>query len=137
MSELKTEKKIHFSKAITREQSKDTGLALMLILLLVGYFTGNALFYKLSIPVLLIVMITPGWFYPIAILWFGLSSLIGTFMSQVLLTIIYYILVVPIATIRNLMGIDSLKIRQFHKGTNTVMQIRNHVYNSSDIEKPY
>jgi len=86
MSELKGMKKIFFSTSITRDQSKDTGLAMMLILLLIGIFSGNVLFYKLAIPVLLVVMITPGWFYPIAILWFGFSHLLGAFMSQIILS---------------------------------------------------
>lgn len=137
MSELKGEKKIFFSTSITREQSKDTGLALMLILLLIGIFSGNILFYKLVIPVLLIVMIFPGWFYPLAILWFGFSHLLGTFMSQVILSLVYFIVVLPVALFRRMSGIDTLRLKQFKKGSGTAMHIRNHLFTHSDIEKPY
>ncbi|KAF0195975.1 MAG: hypothetical protein FD166_2702 [Bacteroidetes bacterium] len=137
MSELKAEKKIIFSTSISREQSKDTGLAMILILLLAGFFSGNPVLYKLAIPVVLVVMIAPGWFYPIAVLWFGLSHLIGTLMSQVLLALVYFIVVLPVAMFRKMAGIDSLRLRQFRKGTSTVMHIRNHLFRPEDIEKPY
>lgn len=131
------EKKVHFSANITKAQSKDTGLAMILILLLLSYFTLNPLFYILAIPVLLLVMIVPTWFYPLAIVWFGISSLLGTIMSTIILTVVYFVIVVPIAVIRKMAGIDTLKLRQFKKGTETVMLIRNHIYTKADIEKPY
>lgn len=129
--------KNYFPKEITPEQSKDTGLALILILLLIGYFTGNVLFYKLAIPVLLIVMIVPSWFYPLAILWFGFSTLLGTIMSQIILSMVYILIVMPVALVRRMAGIDTLKLKQFRKSNATVMQVRNHIYKRSDIEKPY
>lgn len=129
--------KNYFPKEIAPEQSKDTGLALILILLLIGYFTGNVLFYKLAIPVLLIVMIVPSWFYPLAILWFGFSTLLGTIMSQIILSLVYILIVMPVALVRRMAGIDTLKLKQFRKSNATVMQVRNHIYKRSDIEKPY
>ncbi|MBK6346054.1 MAG: hypothetical protein IPN08_03795 [Bacteroidales bacterium] len=137
MSETKAEKKIYFSTSISREQSKDTGLAMILILLLAGLFTGNPVLFKLAIPVVLLVMIAPGWFFPLAVVWFGLSHLIGTVMSQVLLALVYFIVVLPVALFRKLVGIDNLRLRQFRKGTSTVMHIRNHLFRAEDIEKPY
>lgn len=137
MSELKSGKKVYFPKAVTREQSKDTGLAMLLILLLAGLFTGNMLFVRLSVPVLLLVMIVPQWFYPLAVVWFGISNVMGTVMSQLLLTLVYFIVVFPIGLIRRLSGADTLRLRAFKKGRETVMHIRNHLYTSSDIEKPY
>ncbi|MFH1119570.1 MAG: SxtJ family membrane protein [Bacteroidota bacterium] len=137
MSEHDTTKKTFFSSSISREQSKDTGLALMLILLLAGFFTENQLFYRLAIPVLLLVMMVPGWFYPLAVIWFGFSHLTGTFMSWILLTLVFFIVVLPVAAFRKLSGIDNLKLKQFRKGSATVMHIRNHVFLSTDIDKPY
>lgn len=125
------------SKVISKEQSKDTGLALALILLLIGYFTGNTLYYRLVIPVLLIVMTVPQVFYYPAIGWFGIAMIVGNFMSGILLTIVFFVVVFPVALIRKLVGKDSLRLKQFHKSKESVMNVRNHVYNRSDIEKPY
>jgi hypothetical protein len=137
MSELKTHGKYFFSVSITPEQSKDTGLAMALILLIVGLFTNNLLIFKLVIPVLLLVMTLPGWFYPLAVVWFGLSHLIGTLMSWIILTIVYLIIVLPVALVRKMAGIDNLRLGEFKKETGSVMLIRNHVFKPSDMEKPY
>lgn len=126
-----------FNRAISREQCKDTGLALILILLLIGYFSGNILYYKLSIPVLVVTMTVPQWFYPLAVIWFAFSIFLGTIMSKILLTIVFYAVVVPIASMRKLSKIDSLKLKQFKKGNESAMIERNHVYDRHDIEKPY
>lgn len=126
-----------FSKEIGREQSRDTGLALVLILLLAGYFSGTLLFYQAAIPVVLITLIIPGWFYPLAVFWFGLSHLMGSLISQFLLGLIFFLLVVPVALLRRMTGSDNLRLRAFRKGNATVMHVRNHRFGPSDFEKPF
>lgn len=137
MSATKSQRWEFLAKPINREQSKDTGLAMILILVFVGYLTGNPIFYKITLPVVLLVMILPGWFYPLAVLWFGLSHLLGSIMSYLLLTLIYFFIVSPIAMIRKIVKVDSLKLKQFKKDSKTVMNIRNHIFVPSDLEKPY
>lgn len=122
---------------LTKEQSKDSGLALLLILILLGYFTGNSVYYTLTIPVLLVVMIVPGWFWPFGIVWFTFSNLIGSVMSKILLSIIFFVVVLPVALLRKLFGIDNLKLTQFKKDKESVMYIRDHRFVRNDIEKPY
>ena len=56
-----------FPTAISKEQAKDTGMAMTLILLLTGLISGNVLFYKLAIPVLVLDMIAPMVFCPVAV----------------------------------------------------------------------
>lgn len=138
MSELATKQKFSFfNQKISREQSKDSGLALLLIFMIAGIFSGNVLFYETGIAILLVVMIVPGWFYPFALVWYGLSHMLGTVMSKVILALVFFIIVVPVAALRRLFGIDSLRLRAFKKGSETAMHIRNHTYVAADIEKPY
>lgn len=137
MSEIQQTKEKIWVSTVTNEQSKDTGLALLLIFLLLGYFTGITTYYKIGIVVLFLVMIYPGLFYPFAKVWFSFSNLLGSIMSKIVLTITYFLIVMPIAMIRKLAKIDNLKLNQFHRGTESVMIKREHVYNKSDIENPY
>jgi len=76
-------------------------------------------------------------YYPLAIIWLGLSQLLGTFASKIILTIIYGILVVPVGVFRRLLGKDSLQVSEFKKGNHSVMQKRNYTFVSKDIENPY
>lgn len=135
MKNKKTEKFLPIT--ISKKQAGDTGMAIVLILLLLGFFTKNIIFYKIAIPVLVINMTVPMFYYFFAILWLGFSRLLGMFVSKILLTIIYMILVVPVSLIRKTMGKDTLQLREFKKGTNSVMKVRDHTFSPVDIEKPF
>jgi hypothetical protein len=126
-----------FPTNITTDQAKDTGMAMTLILLLIGFFTKNVLFYQLAIPVLVLDMIYPMLFFPVAVLWLGLSHLMGTVMSKVLLSIVFVCLVIPIGIFRRMTGKDALQLKQFRRGSDSVMRERNHRYQAADLEKPY
>jgi len=127
----------YFPKTISTKQASDTGMAAVLFLLLIGLFTHNNLYYKIAIPVLVINMTFPMFYYPFAIVWLGFSQLLGTIVSKIILTIIYFILVIPVGVFRRLLGKDSLQLSEFKKGNKSVMQPRNHTFVSEDIENPY
>lgn len=133
------EKKLwdYFPRTISKKQASDTGMAAVLILLLIGLFTHNNLYYKIAIPVLVINMTFPMFYYLFAIIWLGFSQLLGTIVSKIILTIIYFIMVIPVGVFRRLLGKDSLKLSEFKKGNKSVMQTRDYNFLSEDIEKPY
>jgi ABC-type nitrate/sulfonate/bicarbonate transport system permease component len=127
----------YFPRTISKKQATDSGMAAVLILLLIGLFTTNDLYYKIAIPVLVIAMTFPMAFYPFAILWFGCSQLLGTIMSKLILTIVYIFMVIPVGMIRRLMGKDTLQLSEFKKSKSSVMHTREYNFTSKDIENPY
>jgi len=127
----------YFPETISKKQASDTGMAIVLILLFVGLFSEDNFYYKIAIPVLVINMIFPMLYYPIAIFWLGFSHLLGTVMSKIILTIVYIILVIPVGIIRRIMGKDPLQLNKFKRGADTVMKVRNYKFSSKDIENPY
>lgn len=126
-----------FPRDISAKQNTDTGMAMVLILLLVGFFTDQMLFYKLAIPVLIVNMIYPRIFYPVAVFWLGLSALMGTVMSAIILSVIFVVLVIPIGLIRRMMGKDTLQLSEFNKTRDSVFSVRNHTYTAQDLENPF
>lgn len=64
------DKKKIIATNITEQQKKDTGLALTLVFLIIGFVTKDVLFFKLTIPIILITMLIPALLHPAAILWF-------------------------------------------------------------------
>jgi Saxitoxin biosynthesis operon protein SxtJ len=122
---------------ITKEQSKDTGMAMVLLLLIFSVaFKGEALVMA-AIAVLVINMIVPQVYRPIAILWFGVSHLLGTVMSRILLALVFFTVVTPMGVARRLLGKDSLQLKIFKAGDESVMKARNHTFVAEDIETPY
>jgi len=124
-------------KKLSQKQLIDAGMALVLILLLIGFLAKNPLFYKLAIPVLVINMIFPKIYYPFSILWFGLSNLLGSVVSRIILSMVYFIFVVPIGLLRRLLGKDSLILHKFKKDKTSVFRSRNIVFSPEDIKNPY
>ena len=129
--------KSFFPKTISKKQASDSGMALVLIFMLIGFFSGNPLYFKIAIPVLIMNMIYPMFYYYFAIVWLGLSHLIGTVVSKILLSVVYFVVVFPMAMVRKLMGKDTLRLKQFKKSNNSVMQVRNHVFTSEDLKHPF
>ncbi len=126
-----------FPTNISEDQVRDTGMAMVLILLIAGQFTQNPLFFKLAIPALLVNMIVPRCYYPLAVLWLGLSHLLGEVTSKVILTIVFFTLVTPVGLFRRLMGKDALQLKKFKNGNASVMVIRNFKFEKHHIDKPY
>ncbi len=127
----------YFSTDISRKKCSDSGMAAVLIMLLIGLFTKKVIFYQVGIPLLVINMIIPVVFYPFAFLWFGISGLMGDILSRIILSIVYIFVVMPVGLIRKLAGKDPLKLREFKKSDQSVMISRDHLYVPSDLEKPF
>jgi uncharacterized membrane protein YgdD (TMEM256/DUF423 family) len=120
-----------------RDRSRDTGLALVLLLLLVHAATRRDVFATAAILVLVAAMTVPLVFRPASVVWFGLSQALGTVTSKVLLAIVFYAVVTPIGVVRRLLGHDSLRLRGFKAGDASVMHVRQHVFTPDDLDKPY
>jgi hypothetical protein len=58
-------------------------------------------------------------------------------MSKVLLSIVYFLVVTPIALLRRISGKDSLKLRVFKASQESVMVKRDHLFTARDMESPY
>ena len=126
-----------FSRKITKEQTKDTGMAMVLIVLIIFSITESTIFCKYAILLLVLNMINPVIYYPVAIVWFGISHLLGSIMSKILLSIIFFSIVTPMGLFRRLLGKDDLHLKAFKKEKGSAMKTRNHLYTINDIDNPY
>ncbi len=124
-------------RRMTKDQCRDTGMAMVLLLLIFSIaLKRNALALD-ALVLQVIAMTMPRIFAPIAVVWLGLSHLIGAVMSRVVLTVIFFLVVTPIGLVRRLLGKDSLRVRAFKAGDESVMLTRNHLSSAADLERPY
>ena len=126
-----------FPTKIDRNQASDTGMAMVLILLLVGYFSESVVYFHIAIPVLIINMTFPIFFKPVAVIWFGLSHIIGGVVSRILLTLVFTFVVVPIGFLRKLLGKDSLFLKKWKQGSSSVLLERNKTFTPEDLTHPF
>jgi len=77
--------KVNFMKNfilnLSKKQILDSGLAIVLILLLLTIFYNNVIYLYIAIIALLTCMICPGVYKLFAVLWFGFSYHLGKFVS--------------------------------------------------------
>jgi hypothetical protein len=121
----------------TKEQAKDTGMAMVLICLLLGYWGKFPKFLPVSLTLLLITMIWPNAFRPLATLWFGLSHVLSSVVSRVILSVLYFLIVTPVGLIRRLGGADALKLKLWKQGHGSVFIVREGPVQGKDLENPY
>lgn len=126
-----------FPQSISKKEASDTGMAMVLICLLLGYFTRHNIYYLISIPVLVINMTFPMFYYPFAMIWLGLTNLLGMVVSRILISVIYIIILLPMGVIRRAMGKDSLNLTGFKKDSKSVMIVRDHEFTAKDIINPF
>lgn len=122
---------------VTRDQCKDAGLALILIGVIALQLSRAPWLPPALIVVTLLLMIKPTLFKPFAALWFGLSTLLGTVMSKVVLTVVFVVVVTPIALVRSMLGKDSLQLRKWKKDKGSVYRERGCVVTAHDLENMF
>jgi len=124
-------------KKLTVENCKDAGLALVLICLICYQVWKLEIFILLAIIFLVVAMTYPLIYQPFARFWFALSTALGTVVSKIILTILFFVIVLPIGLIRRLLGKDSMKIKIWKKGEGSVFREREHRFAAKDMEHPY
>ena len=122
---------------IDSHRARDAGMALILIALLLAYFWNEHRLLGLGIVLLIINMSFPIVFKPFARVWFGLSHLLGTVMSRLILSLIFFLMVMPVGLLRRLMGKDSLNLNKWKQGKDSVYMVRDITFTKDNIEKPY
>ena len=124
-------------KKFNLKENSDSGLAFILILLLIGLIFKMPFFYKLAVVSILLLMIKPGIFYPFTFIWLNLSDFLGKIISKVLLSVIFLVFVLPVGLFRKLNGKDTLKLKFFRKSGQSVFIERNHKFTKEDLINPY
>jgi len=122
---------------ITAEKCKDSGLALVLICLICYQAWKLSFLILLAIALLLVAMTYPLAFKPFARFWFALSTAVGTVVSKIILTMLFFIMVFPVGLLRRIMGKDAMKIKSWRNGKGSVFRTREHRFVAGDMDHPY
>jgi multisubunit Na+/H+ antiporter MnhG subunit len=119
-----------------RQKAVDTGMASTLICLILGMLTRNHVWFGLATAILVVNMTAPTLFRPAAKVWFAFSHMLGSVMSKILLSIIFFTILTPLALLRRILGHDLMQLRSWKK-SGSVFVVREHVYTAKEIEQPF
>jgi hypothetical protein len=130
-------KLLKFWYSLKTQLCKDSAFAAILILL-IGYFASyNVVLLKIAVILSLLAMIFPEAFKPFAFVWFGIAKFLGLFVPKIVLSVIFFLLVVPVGMVRKLAGKDDMHLKALKKGTASVFTNRNHTYTLNDLKNPF
>ncbi|MCX6537591.1 MAG: SxtJ family membrane protein [Acidobacteria bacterium] len=127
----------HARATIDRDKARDAGMAFVLLCLLGAGWSHARWLEWTAIAALVVDMVWPAAFTPFAVVWFWLSEVMGAVVSKILLTVLFFGVVTPIGLVRRALGLDSMRLRQWRRGRESVFTVRDHHYTSADIDRPY
>ena len=120
--------------SVTRKQCMEFGQVSVLVALVAAlYFKDDHTFILTALLLILLTIAVPAVFYPFAVVWFGLAKLLAAVVPPVVLGILFFVMVTPLGLVRRMLGRDALRLRQFKKGSSSVMSNRDHVYTKADL----
>lgn len=134
------ERKLYFGflpADVSNKECADTSMAMTLISLLVILYTKSLTLLPLPIGLLLLGMVWPRAYSLLARLWLGISLLLGSIMSRVVLSIIFMVIVTPIALVMRLFGHDPMRRKAWKKGTESTFVSRGDLVEAKDLEHPF
>lgn len=127
----------YFPKKVTEKQAGDTGMALVLVCLITVSFGFFDKLLSVAIGLLVVNMIAPGLYKPLVKVWLGFSNVIGTIMSKILLTFVFFLIVTPIALVRKAFRADPLQVGIWKQDTSSVFKSRDHEFGAHEMERPF
>lgn len=126
-----------WEKKASEKEVVDTGMAATLVLLIVGIITEDISFMMYSAVALVLNMTFSSVYVYVARFWLSLSHYLGLAMSTVILSLIYFVIIIPIALFRSLLGHDPMRLREWKLGEDSLFTERNFSYGEEDLNHPY
>ena len=128
---------VNLKKNIDTSQLYGSGLAAILICLLLFFFSQHSFWLYFSLGIVLLLMVWPAPFRYFAVLWLSFGELLGYFVSRLLLSAIYILVVVPIGWIVRKRIRSNMQLSHFKTSTDSAFKIRNHLFTNNDLSKPF
>lgn len=124
-------------KDVSDKEVIDTGMAAALVILIAGMITEDVSFMMYAAVALVMNMTFFGVYAYVAKLWLSLSHYFGLMISTIILSLIYFIIIIPIALFRSLLGHDPMRLREWKLGKDSLFIERNFSYGEDDLKHPY
>ena len=119
------------------KQAQETGMAMVLLCLIVHLFWESPVLLPLAIVLQVLMMTIPVVFKPLAVIWFGLSNKLGFIITNVILMILFFAIVTPVALVRRALGADPLLLKKWKREKRSIFKKRDHLFQADDLFKPY
>jgi hypothetical protein len=114
-----------------------SGLALILLSLLLYIFLENQIFLNISLGLTIFLMIWPAPFKYFGYLWFAFGEALGYVVSRIILSVVYIVLVIPVGLMKRAKISRNMKLNVFKRDTASVFIPRDYNFSDKDFDKPF
>lgn len=122
---------------VSPARDRDTGMAVALLFVLVALWRGETAWARWAALALVVTMVWPRLLRPLSVAWFGLARCLGFVVSNILLSVVFFVVLTPVGLVRRLLGRDPLMRRRFGRNDGSVFHERDDTCGGGDIERPY
>jgi multisubunit Na+/H+ antiporter MnhG subunit len=122
---------------INRIKTIETGLLAAAVVLYMAWRSQNWELVSLALLLLMLSLIVPIVFYPLAKIWFGLGLLLGLISTKILLSLLFFIIVTPIGVFRKLSKKDVMSLKLFKNNASSTLLTRNHHFTAEDLKNQF
>ncbi|MFC1828410.1 SxtJ family membrane protein [Thermodesulfobacteriota bacterium] len=122
---------------IAEKEAKDTGLAFVLIILLLIQFMAYDFLILPAIGLTVLTMTWPTSLKPLARLWIGMSHFLGVVVSKIILTVLFFTIVTPVGLFRRRLGADPMCFKLWKKGEGSLFNKCDKSFSKEELEKAY
>lgn len=122
---------------MNKRKNTEFGIVLTLVLLVTGLVSGAVIWFKISVFALLVSVLAPVVYTPLSWLWFGFGQLTERWFSSIILTLVFYLVVTPVALFRKSFSEDTFRLRSFKKHKNSAFLAKDKTFGKDDLDKQY
>lgn len=115
---------------MAKEKVLQALLVIITGLLVIYFIFDNEVFLIIAVSIGIISLLVPKLGEWIVWLWYKIAEILGWINSRILLTLIFYLFLMPIAFFYRLFNKDPLKLKRQQK---TMFKTRNHQYTKEDL----
>ena len=121
----------------TQTYCKDTGLIIVLALLLTAYWKNNLALILPATGTLIAALTIPIIFLPAAVIWYYFSLFLGEISNRIVLVLIFIGIITPVSLVRRCLGFDPMLRKKWKNGTDSVFIKRDHTFVAKDLTTPF
>lgn len=125
------------STPTSKIQAMEFGQVAAMAATLAGIYYHNWHLVYLAVGCLLVTILAPRLLSPLAKVWLWFSEILGVVNVHILLSIVFFLIVLPIGLWRRWRGRDSLSLQQFKKSRNSVMVDISKQYQPEDLKHTF
>ncbi len=122
---------------LTVEKDKDVGLVMTSVLLVLSLRSTHEFTVMAALFTALLSVLLPAALRPVSFVWYRFSVALGSVMSRVVLTLVFFLVITPVGWIKNVFSGKRMLSERWKKDDHSLFTVRDKLFSAEDISHPF